>query len=191
MSRFSKPLHHINPWKIKEGKLVYDNPWIAVHHDNVVTPGGSNGIYGTVHFKNLAIGIVPIDEEGYTWLVGQYRYALKRWSWEIPEGGCPIGTNPLTTAKRELKEEAGLKAQLWTKIAEFDLSNCVSDESGIIFIAEGITIGASEPDESEELELIRIPFKESYDMALNGQIRDAVSIIGLMKVAQLRPELVK
>lgn len=180
MSRFYKKYHDINPWKLRKGSLRYENPWMAVFHDEVKTPGGSDGIYGTVHFKNHAIGIIPIDDEGYTWLVGQYRYPLKRWSWEIPEGGCPVGTDPLVTAKRELEEEAGIVAQNWQLISEFDVSNCVGDEIGFIYLAKDLTIGQAMPDESEELELIRLPFKEAVEMVTCGEITDAVSIIGLL-----------
>ena len=186
MSRFYKNRHDKNPWKIKAGNLAYDNPWISVFHDEVVTPGGSDGVYGTVHFKNQAIGIIPIDNEAHTWLVGQYRYPLKQWSWEIPEGGCPVGTDPLDTAKRELMEEAGIRATNWHLISEFDISNCVSDEIGFIYTAEDLTIGEAQPEESEELELIRLPIEEAIDMVMTGKIRDAVSIIGLLKVKSLR-----
>ena len=185
MSRFYKKSHDHNPWKIKRGSLRYDNPWISVFQDDVITPGGSDGIYGMVHFKNYAIGIIPIDDQGYTWLVGQYRYPLKRWSWEIPEGGCPVGTDPLDTAKRELKEEAGIIAQSWELISTFDVSNCVSDEIGFIYIARDLTIGNSQPDESEELELIRLPLQEAIDMVHRGEITDAVSIIGLYKAERV------
>lgn len=181
MSRFSKPQHDFNPWKLKKGSLRYENPWISVFHDEVLTPGGSEGIYGRVHFKNQAIGIVPIDERGNTWLVGQYRYPLKRWSWEIPEGGCPLGTDPLATAKRELKEETGLSAKTWKLISEFDLSNSVSDEIGSIYLATDLTMGVSQPEDTEELELIQLPFEEAFDMAISGQLTDALTIMALFR----------
>ena len=186
MSRnYSKPHHDINPWKLKSGSLRYDNPWISVFHDDVLTPGGSEGVYGHVHFRNHAIGIIPIDDEGNTWLVGQYRYPLKRWSWEIPEGGCPVGTDPLETAKRELKEEAGIAAKNWKLICEFDVSNCVSDEIGFIYLATDLTIGEAQPDESEELELIKLPLSEAIEMVNNGDIRDAISIMALLHVDRI------
>ncbi len=185
MSRFYKPQHEKNPWKIKKGSLQYNNPWISVFHDEVQTPGGSDGVYGTVHFKNHAIGIVPIDTDGNTWLVGQYRYPLKRWSWELAEGGCPVGTDPLETAKRELKEETGIEAKSWELISQFDLSNCVSDEIGFIYLAQELTIGESQPDEAEELELIKLPFSEALEMAISGEITDSVSLIGIFRAAQL------
>jgi len=185
MSHFYKAHHQINPWKLKSAKMVYDNPWMTVFHDEVTTPGGSSGLYGTVHFKNHAIGIVPVDNHGNTWLIGQYRYALKRWTWEIPEGGCPLETDPLDTAKRELKEEAGLTAETWKLISEVDVSNCITDEIGFIYMATGITVGEAEPDESEELELIKLPFSEAIEMVSNGEIRDTISIIGLFAAQKL------
>lgn len=190
MSRFYKKQHDVNPWKIKSATMCYDSPWISVFHDEVITPGGGDGIYGSVHFKNHAIGIVPLDKEDHIYLVGQYRYALKRWSWEIPEGGCPIGTDPMDTAKRELKEETGLSAQRWQLISEVDLSNCVSDEIGFIYLAEDLTIGDAQPDESEELELIRIPFIEAYELVQKNVITDSISVIGILQTAILKNELI-
>lgn len=180
-SRFDKPHHSLNPWKLIAGRLIYDNPWITVFHDDVLTPGGSKGLYGYVHFKNHAMGIVPVDSEGNTWLIGQYRYALNRWSWEIPEGGCPVGADPLEAAKRELKEEAGISAASLTHLSTFDLSNCVSDESGVIYLAQDLEIGEPEPDESEQLEVVKLPLKEAIEMCNTGEIRDAISLIGLRR----------
>ena len=105
-----------NTWKTLESKDIYDNPWISVREDKVINPSGGDGIYGVVHFKNLAIGIVPIDKDGYTYLVGQYRYSLEEYSWEIPMGGGPLDIDKLESAKRELKEETGLVAHKWTEI---------------------------------------------------------------------------
>ena len=186
MSRFSKPHHFTNPWKIKRASQKYNNNWISIFHEDVVTPGGKPGIYGTVHFKNSAIGIIPIDQEGNTWLVGQYRYPLRRWSWEIPEGGSPLDADPLISAQRELKEETGLSAEHWKLILEMDVSNCVSDEIAYIFLAEGLTEGESSPDDSEELEVIKIPLEEAIQMVHDGEIRDALSVAGLLKLAALR-----
>ncbi|MEM6723516.1 MAG: NUDIX hydrolase, partial [Bacteroidota bacterium] len=105
-----------NPWTKLSEALQYDNPWIRITEHQVLNPNGNPGIYGVVHFKNVAIGIVPLDEEYNTWLVGQYRYTLEQYSWEIPEGGGPLGTDPLKSAKRELLEETGITAKEWTNI---------------------------------------------------------------------------
>jgi 8-oxo-dGTP pyrophosphatase MutT (NUDIX family) len=174
-----------NPWKTLSTKVAYDNPWISVEHSEVVTPGGSPGIYGVVNFKNHAIGIVPVDEEGYTWLVGQYRYALNSYEWEIPEGGCPVDTDPLETARRELKEETGLVAREWTRLMDFHLSNSVTNEYGVAFLAKGLSQEDAEPEDTEDLQLRRLPLREAIEMTLDGRIKDALSIMALQRVALL------
>ena len=172
-----------NPWKTLKTTVPYENPWIRIEHNEVLNPAGNPGIYGVVHFKNHAIGIVPVDEEGHTWLVGQYRFALGSYEWEIPEGGCPVGTDPLATAKRELKEETGLVAAEWTQLMEFHLSNSVSDEYGVAYLAKGLTQETAEPEETEALTLRRLPLKEAVQMTLDGKIKDALSILALQRVA--------
>jgi 8-oxo-dGTP pyrophosphatase MutT (NUDIX family) len=175
------PDEHPNPWTTLSLDVVYDNPWIRVTHRDVKNPAGGDGIYGVVHFKNIAIGIVPLDAEGYTWLVGQYRYTLNRYSWEIPEGGCPMGTNPLDSAKRELQEETGLSAKEWIPLLEMHTSNSVTDEYGVAFIARQLTQGAAAPEETEDLQVRRLPFQEAYQMVLDGVITDALSAIAILK----------
>ena len=172
-----------NPWVRKSSSVAYENPWIRVEHHEVVNPAGNDGIYGLVRYKNHAIGIVPVDDEGYTYLVGQYRYALDEYSWEIPEGGCPVGTDTLDTARRELKEETGLEAEEWTRIMEFHLSNSVSDEWGVAYIARKLRQGAAEPEDTEDLRLRRLPLREAVEMTLDGRIKDALSILALQRVA--------
>ena len=174
-----------NPWTTKSVRTAYENPWIRVEHREVITPGGSDGIYGLVRYKNQAVGIVPIDAEGHTWLVGQYRYALDQYSWEIPEGGCPLGSDRLETARRELREETGLEAREWEQIMEFHLSNSVSDEYGVAYVARGLTRGAADPEDTEELRLRRLPLAEAIAMTLDGRITDALSILALQRVALL------
>lgn len=172
-----------SPWKTTETSVPYENPWIRIEHHEVINPSGNPGIYGVVKFKNHAIGIVPIDEEGYTWLVGQYRYVLDSYEWEIPEGGCPVGTDPLETAKRELKEETGLVAGEWTQIMEFHLSNSVTNEYGVAYVARGLTQLAPEPEDTEDLTLRRLPLSEAIAMTMDGRIKDALSILALQRVA--------
>ena len=175
-----------NPWTTISSRTAYENPWIRVEHNEVITPGGNDGIYGLVRYKNHAIGIVPVDHEGYTYLVGQYRYALGEYSWEIPEGGCPVGTDPLNTAQRELREETGLEAKDWTRLMEFHLSNSVSDEWGVAYLARDLRQGEAEPEDTEELRLRRLPLEEAIAMTLDGQIKDALSILALQRVALLK-----
>lgn len=178
------PNHPSNPWKIISKELVYDNPWIQVAHHEVQTPHGNPGIYGVVHFKNRAIGMVPLDKQGNTWLVGQYRFPLNEYSWEIPEGGCPEGEEPLDAARRELREETGLSADTWTHLGTFALSNSVSDEVGTLFLATGISEGKAEPEETEQLSVRKLPFTQALDMVLNGEIQDAISIMAILQVAR-------
>jgi 8-oxo-dGTP pyrophosphatase MutT (NUDIX family) len=171
-----------NPWQTLSINQVYDNPWIRVTHREVRNPSGGAGIYGVVHFKNVAIGIVPIDAEGYTWLVGQYRYALDRYSWEIPEGGGPLNRPLLESAQRELLEETGIRAQRWTPLLDMHLSNSVSDEYGIVYVAQELEFGAAQPEETEQLQIRRLPFSEALEMVLQGEITDSLSVAALLKV---------
>jgi len=156
-----------------------------VEHRDVVTPAGSPGIYGVVHFKNKAIGIVPVDDEGFVYLVGQYRYPLDAYSWEIPEGGGPIGEDPLAAARRELKEETGLTAERWQQIGRVHTSNSVTDEEGLIFLAQGLTVGEAQPEETEELTLKRIPLAEAVDMVMRSEITDSIAVCGILMAARL------
>ncbi len=174
-----------NPWETLEVKEVYDNPWIKVKEAQVLTPGKEKGIYGTVHFKNLAIGIVPLDENNNTWIVGQYRYPLKEYSWEIPEGGGKIGIDPIESAKRELREEVGIVAKEWDNILEMDLSNSVSDERAIIYLAKDLTFFEPEPDSNEELVVKKLHFNDLYEMVIKGEIRDSLSVAGVLKLKLL------
>lgn len=174
-----------SPWTILDTTIPYDNPWIQIQHNEVLTPSGSSGIYGVVHFKNYAIGILPLDQDLNTYLVGQYRFPLKQYSWEIPAGGCPTGTDALATAKRELKEEVGLTAKKWTPLMTMHLSNCVADEVSHIFIAQDLTEGESEPEDTEELVIKKVPFQKAYEMVLNGEITDSISVGAILKAKVL------
>ncbi len=176
-----------NSWKTLSTKDVYDNNWIRLEEHQVINPSGGKGIYGKVHFKNNAIGVVPIDDQGNTWLVGQHRYTLNAYSWEIPEGGCPLGTLPLDSAKRELKEETGIIASRWQQLMTFHTSNSVTDEEGFIFLAEGLTFGENELEETEaDLIVKKLPFTEALEMVMNGEITDSMSVAGILKVARLK-----
>jgi len=177
--------HYKNPWKRKSSKLIYQNPWIKLEEDQVIRPNGSEGIYGKVHFKNKALGIIPLDDQNNTWLVGQYRYTLNEYSWEIPMGGVPLGENTLEGAKRELMEETGLIAQKWTKLMRIHTSNSVTDEYGYVYLAEDLTQGEMNWDETEELLVKKLPLDEAVKMVSNGTITDAISVAGLLKVARI------
>ena len=174
-----------NNWKTIRSQVAYENAWIQVEHRAVTTPAGTPGIYGVVKFKNKAIGIVPVDEEGFVYLVGQYRYPLGEYSWELPEGGGPLGEDPLATAKRELKEETGLVADRWRRISRIHTSNSVTDEEGFIFLAEGLRQEDAEPEETEDLRLKRVPLQEAVEMVMRSEITDSISMCGILMVARM------
>lgn len=173
-----------NPWKCKSTKRIYENPWIQIDEDKVVRPNGSEGIYGKVHFKNKALGIIPIDSELNTWLVGQYRYTLNEYSWEIPMGGVPLTEDTLEGAKRELQEETGLSAGKWTRLFRIHTSNSVTDEFGYVYLAEDLEQGQTNWDETEELIIKKMPVKEAIDMVVAGKITDSLSISGLLMIGR-------
>ena len=175
----------INPWKIIDEKLAYENKYISLTHYNVINPSGGEGNYGKVHFKNTAIGIVPIDKDLHTYLVGQFRFTINEYSWEIPEGGCPVNENPLLGAKRELLEETGLKAARWQVLGTSHLSNSVSDENSVFYLATELTQHEAAPEETEQLKIKKVSLQSAFEMIDNGEITDALSIIALRKVQVL------
>lgn len=174
----------MSDWTTHATRIAYENPWIRVEHHDVTTPGGSPGIYGVVRFRNLAVGVVPIDEEGYVHLVGQHRYPQNRYSWEIPEGGCPEDEDPLEACKRELQEETGLTATDWEEILRTDTSNSVTDESGIVYLATGLRQGIADPEDTENLSRRRVPLPEAVEMVLRGEITDSISQLGILMAAR-------
>jgi 8-oxo-dGTP pyrophosphatase MutT (NUDIX family) len=172
-----------NPW-ITIGKSdIYDNAWIHLREDKVIKPNGKEGVYGVVHFKHLAIGIIPLDEENNTWLIGQHRYPLNIYSWEIPMGGGKLEVSPLESAKRELKEETGLIAKDWKELLRIHTSNSVTDELGIVYVAKGLVQQETEFDDTEQLQIWKMPFKQALEMAIKGEITDSLSLAGIFKVA--------
>ena len=176
---------NINPWKTLSTELKYDNPWIRVSESKVIHSNGGDGIYGLVHFKNVAVGILPLDWENNTYLVGQYRYALNEYSWEIPEGGSPSGETILETAKRELEEETGLIAKEWKAILKMHTSNSVTDEVGYAFVARGLSQGQAQPENTEDLEIWKVPFEQAFEMTMDGRITDSLSVVAILKVKLL------
>ncbi len=170
-----------NPWVKLDSEIKYDNPWINLTEYKVVTPAGKQGIYGKVHFKNIAIGVIAIDAQDNTYLVGQYRFPLDLYSWEIPEGGCPEGTDWLASAKRELKEETGFEAGKWTEILKMHVSNSVSDEYAVVYVAEDLLAGEAEPEDTEQLSIKKLPFSEAVEWVMNGTITDSISVAAILK----------
>ena len=167
----------IGPWRVTASKVAFDNNWISVVDNNVIHPNGDAGHYGVVKFKNLAIGVLPIDEEGHVWLVGQHRFAHDHYSWELPEGGGPLGVPALESAKRELVEETGLTAASWEEFCTFDVSNSVTDEKAICYLAWDLSPGPSAPDASEELTLKRVSFNALLETVMKGEISDSLTIV--------------
>lgn len=173
----------VGPWIRRSRRVAYRNPWVAIWHDEVTRPDGAPGIYGVVHFENLAVGVVAFDDADRVVLVGQHRYALDAYSWEIPEGGVPPGDTPLAGAQRELREETGLEATDWRELGRSFLSNSVSDEAAVLFVASGLTHGAAAPDGTEDLAVRWVPFDDVLAMTLDGRITDALTILAVQRVA--------
>lgn len=172
-----------NPWKTHSTRAIYDNPWISVREDEVTNPSGGEGIYGVIHYKHLAVGVVPIDEEGFTWLVGQYRYPTETYEWEIPEGGGVATEDPVEAAKRELLEETGLVAEIYEPIlSNLQLSNSVSNERAFLFTARKLTMTEARPDPTEQLAIRHLPLTEAFAMVDRGEIIDVMSVAALLKL---------
>jgi 8-oxo-dGTP pyrophosphatase MutT (NUDIX family) len=176
------PGESVGPWRRRTRRVAYENAWVTIFHDEVTRPDGGAGIYGVVHFANVAVGIVAVDHEDRVALVGQHRYTLDALSWEIPEGGCPKDEDPLDGAKRELREETGAEAAAWRELCRVHLSNSVSDETGVLYLATDLTHGQPEPEGTEELELRWVHFAEALSMVRRGEITDAMSVLALQWV---------
>ena len=186
LTRVTINMHQKNPWTIKNSKPIYQNAWIDVTEFEVLNPAGNPSIYGKVHFKNIAVGVVPITPDMHTYLVGQYRFTLDAYSWEIPEGGCPEGTDPLQTAIRELKEETGLVGAKYKELMRIHLSNSVSDELAIIYLATQLTQQDAEPEETEALQIKKVSLSDAFGMVADGTITDAMSVAALTKIELLQ-----
>jgi len=181
---------HGEPWVRGTGREVYDNPWIRVTEFGAVAPTGAPAQYGLVQFKNQALAILPLFDDGTTVLVGQHRLPAGDYSWEIPEGGGPLGTDPLEGAKRELEEETGLQAAEWREVMRAQLSNSVTDEHMVGYIATGLSAapGLHAADATEELEQVRVPFREALEAALSGHLRDMLTVAMLLRAYHMARE---
>jgi len=176
------------PWGIRTAKTVYRNPWITVREYQATAPTGAPALYGVVNFQNYALAILPVHDDGSITLVGQHRFALADYSWEIPEGGGPMGEAPLTGAKRELREETGLVAADWREVLRLQLSNSVTDETAVGFIATGLSQADSDPDETEAFQIAKVPFQEALDLVFRGMIVDVLTVAMLLRAYHMAKE---
>ena len=182
----TEPATASGPWMRHSRRVGYENAWITIWHDEVTRPDGDPGVYGVVHFANLAAGVLVLDDADRVLLVGQHRYALDAYSWEIPEGGVPAGESAFDGARRELLEETGVEATEWRELARVHLSNSVSDELAVLFVAWGLSHGDATPDGTEQLSIRWLPFAEVLAMTLDGRITDAMTVVAVERMALLR-----
>ena len=175
-----------NPWKTLRTEIAFENAWIRIVKNDVINPSGNPGEYTFVDFKTRAVAVVPVDDQGNTRLVGQYRYAMDSYEWEVPAGGCPEGESLLECARRELREETGLIARDFELIHDgLQLSNSVTNERAYTFLARSLTQETAAPEETEELKVRTLPLEEAMEMAVDGTIKDAFSVVSLLKLKHL------
>jgi 8-oxo-dGTP pyrophosphatase MutT (NUDIX family) len=171
-----------NPWRTVARRVVYDNAWISVEEHDVINPAGRPGIYGKVSFKNQAVAMIALDAQERVYLVGQYRYTLDQYSWELPMGGAGPGEDVLAAAQRELLEETGLAARVWTPLLQLHTSNSVTDELAHVFLARELVHGNPNPGETEQLRVQALPLRQAVEWATDGRITDAISVAGLLRL---------
>jgi 8-oxo-dGTP pyrophosphatase MutT (NUDIX family) len=177
------------PWKRLSSAVVYDNPWMRVEEHQVINPSGAESIYGKVCFKNRAVAILALDEAHNLYLVGQHRYTLDEYAWELPMGGAPEDEEVLLAAKRELKEETGISASNWTEIMRVHTSNCITDEVGFVFLARGLRQGEPSLEPTEDLTVRKLPLDTAIAWVLGGRITDAISAAGILRLCVERERL--
>ena len=170
------------PWQTLTSRLVYDNPWIRVEEHEVINPSGGESLYGKVCFKNRAVGILALDDDRNLYLVGQHRYTLDEYAWELPMGGAPDNEATLAAAQRELAEETGISASSWQEVMRLHTSNCVTDEVGFVYLARGLSFGMPDHEPTEDLALRKLPLATAFSWVLEGRITDAISAAGILRL---------
>ena len=173
----------VGPWRRRSRRIAYANPWIEVYHDEVDRPDGEPGIYGVVHFRSAAVAVVAVGDDGRLLLVGQHRYTLDEYSWELPEGGVAGSEDLLEGARRELREETGFRADEWRQLCRVSLSNSVSDERGAIFLATGLQPGEAAPEGTEDIAVRWATLDEVLAEIGRGEIHDLLTIAGVGRYA--------
>lgn len=171
-------------WRTLASREIYRNPWIRLREDEVVRANGTHGVYGIVEMAP-AVAVVALTDDLRVHLVGQYRYATDVYSWEIIAGYADDGEDLIESARRELEEEAGLRARSWSLLGRTQLSNSVTDQWGHIFLARDLEPCERRPDESEQFEHRVVPLDEALRMAHDGEIDHAFSVVGLFRAARL------
>jgi 8-oxo-dGTP pyrophosphatase MutT (NUDIX family) len=175
-----------NPWKTLSSRVAYENTWIRVREDKVIRPDGGPGLYGVIEVRPSA-GVVALNERDEIVLVGQWRYTVNRYSWEIPRGGSHPGEDDLLeVGKRELAEEAGVLARDWRKIGTVDNANGVNSDSQTFYLATGLSETETNHDPEEEITVKWRPFAEALEMAMDGRITEVDSVAAILLTAQLR-----
>ena len=169
-------------WKKLSSRTVYENDWMEVREDHVINPGGGRNDYGYVHFKNVAVAIIALDDANNTWLVGQDRYTLGEYSWELPMGGAPLDEPPLMAAKRELEEETGIRAANWKQLMRLHTSNSITDELGFAYVATDLSFGDTKFEETEDLAIRKLPLADAVQMVVDGEITDAICAAALLRI---------
>ena len=180
---------HGRPWSGDDApKRLHDNPWFSVDHYAATAPTGAAANYYVQRYKNVATGVIPLHADGTVTLVGQWRFPLADYQWELPEGGAPLHEDPLAGCRRELREEAGLEAADWRLILRLQLSNSTSDEVALGWLATGLTPCATAPEATEELAVARVPFGEALAAATAGHMQDAITVALLLRLHHMAVE---
>jgi 8-oxo-dGTP pyrophosphatase MutT (NUDIX family) len=186
-----------NPWVVTAQKRGFENDWFVIDEHEAINPAGKPARYDVIRPRRLAVGVVPLEADGSVHLIGQWRFPLKRYSWEIPEGGAEFGEDAESGVRRELAEEAGVSAGRLVKILEMDLSNSLTDESCVLFLATDLSPAAGEPDDVEVLRRRTAPFGEVLARIQDGRIRDSLTVAAMLRVhhmavmGELPPDLAK